>query len=78
MKPKEFTTDNVKIYTELISCLIRINVLHPITYIEWYKTGTDTINCEFDRNGNSEICKKVWFKNQFVRQTYNAERLFLK
>ena len=52
------------------------NALYPITYIKWREMDTDTIKCEIDRNGSSEICKKVWLNNELVWQDYDTERFF--
>jgi hypothetical protein len=53
------------------------NSSYPITYIKWSEMDTDTLKCEIDRNGNSEICKKVWFNNELVWQAYDTERFFV-
>ncbi|MXV37823.1 hypothetical protein GO491_03890 [Flavobacteriaceae bacterium Ap0902] len=52
------------------------NASYPITYIRWSEMDIDTLKCEIDRNGSSEICKKVWFNNELVWQAYGTERFF--
>ncbi len=51
-------------------------VSYPITYIKWREMDIDTLKCEIDRNRSSEICKKVWFNDELVWQTYDTERFF--
>ncbi|WP_146810338.1 hypothetical protein [Empedobacter brevis] len=52
------------------------NSSNPITYVKWNKTDTDTIRCEINRSGNTEVCKKVWLNNKLVWEAYDTERFF--
>ncbi len=57
------------------------NEEYPLTYIEWNPDDTDTIKCLIERaksrNGNSTICRKVWFNGKVVWDDYGVERSFV-
>lgn len=53
------------------------NTQYPVTYIKWNDTDTDTdtLKCEIERkNGNYEVCKKVWLNGEVVWDDYGIER----
>ncbi|NPA67323.1 MAG: hypothetical protein GXO50_01810 [Chlorobi bacterium] len=49
---------------------------YPVTYIKWNESDTDTIKCLIERKFNSEICRKVWFNDKVVWESYDTDRYF--
>lgn len=63
-------------YRISVTATIGTNDPYTTMYIKWSEMDTDTLKCEIDRKGSSEICKKVWFNNELVWKAYATERFF--